>query len=299
MIAPSTAFALALTLAAGCTRAPVASQASRETTMVSRDRQLIQATFTQATDDHLADWSSEDRAALASDLYDSLVAPLHPAAPNPDVSSIDAILTDFGTAPDTALRAAWAVWREQEAGKVHLFMHLGAVAPSVKLMMTKLGEAPTEASVGALAGLLARAAQPTKVVRLLPLLFALHGSADGVTLVPWFTTEFCRQEASGLLEFSEAEVLYRADPIAYLNLGDTMSLSAGKARALADMVHGANNSTVLRNRPPNEPGLAALAAAVAKRDGKQQLSDSDLEAFMALIQQHNFDVRAALAAIAL
>jgi len=53
---------------------------------------------------------------------------------------------------------------------------------------------------------------------------------------------------------------------------------------------------VLRNGPPNEPGLAALAVAVAKRDSKDKLGDAELDAFMALIKRHDFDVRAALAA---
>jgi hypothetical protein len=292
---------------------------TKKGTMVSRDREELRQQVTAALDEHLTGkveggcpaWSDEDRSKLLKDLYDSLTADLHPAVPNPDVSNLGPTLGEFcslgAKEGDLALRQTWKFWHEQSGEKVTLLISLAAVAPTMKKMRKRLAvgdeqRAGATAKVtlkgfGELALLLAKVAQPSKFERLLPLtvgLFArannLSGSppaVDGAAFVAWFM-EHTRTEPTGLLEFDEREFNYLSDPVAWLNLGNSMQLSADKARTLAELIHAAENNFVLCGGPPNATSLADLANAMAEKAGKPHLDGGDLDALVALLNRHKY-----------
>ena len=103
----------------------------------------------------------------------------------------------------------------------------------------------------------------------------------------WFQKRLGTDPHTGLLTFSEDLIWYELDPGRYLGLKDLLSTSHQSNKSLAETVHHASNSFVLRGKAPNEYSLRDVVKTILAHKSKAKLDDKSAKDLIALLNAHH------------
>ncbi len=281
-----------------------------------RDREALKQEIEALIGRHLAakesggpEWTQPELDGLITDLHQSLVADLHPAEANPDLTLLESALGDFCSMKEPvskwALDSCISVWRKAGDDKIDLLVHLAALAPSALKLREFLSvdheqkddeliEVSTDGFAD-LVGLLSECAQPEKFSYYFSMSTkryfqekSINPEAhilDGANFTAWFRQR-CTIEPTHLLEFSDADLIFEVDPQAYLNLGDSAAFTAEQLQRLATLVHESDNAFVMRNLAPStETSLRDVVEGLAKTKEQTQLTAADFPEFLEALEK--------------